>query len=315
MADHSAELVAFAARLQAEPEAVQQIFEYCLALLWVEKRWAKLISIEILGREPWCTFKTFKGDEFSVRRPAMTQAEEHRMLKTLREVFQAEGFNLAEKEDKLLRSGLIGEPEEVVPEFFQETAEEAEAAEAAVERLPSSSAVAKMLAEELEAARQAAEMLRSLVAQAETKAKVLQAIMAEVRQVTEDAWAAAGEQRSILVELQTALREYKRLPRNSEPPAPRPSSRERDKRVILALLEGMGWQEAIETFDLSGAQIRQIYIKQFRRLERLKKTLKLSQEDLAVIRSLNLIDLPNKQKLNTQRLKELLEKMWVIDEL
>ncbi len=297
MTDYSAELAAFAARLEAEAEAVRDIFQYCLAMLQVERRQARLVAIELRDREPWCIFKTAQGEQFSLIRPPLTQTEESAMIELARGI-------LYQKQDETLLSPLAGVEEEAPDET-----------DTPPEVSPETAAPKKANRSSLSQADKTAKTLVQLIRQARLAAKNLQAVIEETRQVTAAARTAMLEQRLVLAELRSAGREYKRLnqQRHALPPFKHPTS-DRDKQITLAILDGVNLAEAARTFNLSDGRIKQIHLKQLRRLYRLQEVLELSYEDLVAIRDQEQASLSRRQRPDAGKVKELLEKMWAYDE-
>ncbi|NJN92677.1 MAG: hypothetical protein HC875_00635, partial [Anaerolineales bacterium] len=105
MTKSSPELAAFAASLDAHPDDVEDMYQYCLAMVMVETGQAELTKIELRGREPWCTFKSITGDEFVVLRPMLSQTEEREMMETIWSIFHPNEGSL-----RVVRPALAASP-------------------------------------------------------------------------------------------------------------------------------------------------------------------------------------------------------------
>ena len=84
-------LQAFATLLDAQPGPVQIIFQYLIAQMMVEAGLAQLIGTEPGEAGARCTFRTVAGDEFTVIKPLLSEAQEAEMMEGLREILGEEG--------------------------------------------------------------------------------------------------------------------------------------------------------------------------------------------------------------------------------
>ena len=91
MNDLPPELAQFAALLDAQPEPVQTVFQYCLAMLMVEAGKAQLIQTAPSENGPICTFKTVAGDTFTLLKPPLNKVDEAMMMGSLRQILDEEG--------------------------------------------------------------------------------------------------------------------------------------------------------------------------------------------------------------------------------
>jgi hypothetical protein len=64
------DLAAFAKLLDAQPEPVRNVFNYCLALMMVEAGKARVIETRPGETGTICVFESTAGDVFSLARPA-----------------------------------------------------------------------------------------------------------------------------------------------------------------------------------------------------------------------------------------------------
>ncbi|UCC53013.1 MAG: hypothetical protein JSV68_03420 [Anaerolineaceae bacterium] len=87
------ELEGFATLLDAQPQPVREIFQYCLCLMM-----AKADKMRLVDRIPGeasviCVFESSAGETFSVARPPMSQEEEAEVIAVLREILDDEGIS------------------------------------------------------------------------------------------------------------------------------------------------------------------------------------------------------------------------------
>ncbi len=85
------ELAGFAVLLDAQPQPVREIFQYCLCLLMVEAGKMRLVDTVPGEMSPICVFESSAGETFSVARPPMSQEEEAEVIGVLREILDDEG--------------------------------------------------------------------------------------------------------------------------------------------------------------------------------------------------------------------------------
>lgn len=84
--NYATDFSAFASLLDAQPEPVRSMFQYCLALAMVELGRGRLIG-KIPGETgPICTFETASGERFNLARPPMTEQQERRVIRELRKI-------------------------------------------------------------------------------------------------------------------------------------------------------------------------------------------------------------------------------------
>lgn len=86
------ELAAFAVLLDAQPQPVQQAFQYYLCLLMVEAHRMELIDIRPGESAPIYVFESSNGEAFGIPRPGLTHAEEAEVKRVLREILRDEGL-------------------------------------------------------------------------------------------------------------------------------------------------------------------------------------------------------------------------------
>lgn len=84
------ELAGSAAFLDAQPQPVQEIFQYCLCLMMPHA--GKMRLIETLPGEASAirVLESIAGESFSVTRPPMSQEEEVEVIAVLREILKDE---------------------------------------------------------------------------------------------------------------------------------------------------------------------------------------------------------------------------------
>jgi hypothetical protein len=85
------ELAGFAAFLDAQPQPVREIFQYCLCLMMVEAGKMQLIKTVPGEASAICVFESIAGETFNVARPLMSQEEEANVVAVLREILKDEG--------------------------------------------------------------------------------------------------------------------------------------------------------------------------------------------------------------------------------
>ena len=79
---------ALASLLDAQPEPVRTMFQYCLALAMVEMGKGRLVG-RIPGESgPICTFETVKGEHFCLERPPMSEEQEEQVIEELRKILR-----------------------------------------------------------------------------------------------------------------------------------------------------------------------------------------------------------------------------------
>jgi hypothetical protein len=79
---------AFSSLLDAQPEPVRTMFQYCLALAMVEMGKGRLAG-KIPGESgPICTFETAEGEMFCLERPPMSEEQEERVIEELRKILR-----------------------------------------------------------------------------------------------------------------------------------------------------------------------------------------------------------------------------------
>lgn len=347
MTKSSPELAAFAASLNAHPEDVEDMYQYCLAMVMVETGQAELTKIELRGREPWCTFKSITGDEFVVLRPVLSQTEEREMMETIWSIFHPNEGPL-----RVVRPALVASPNtvsETAPPPPPPPPVETRDWEGLVRRTPKrrrwkgelprparpkkpiplptepTSAIPRtpLTVEGVDAITAG---LRQLIEQAQIATETLRGMMEETRQVSEAAWEATRENRLVLAEIRTAIRQYERAHQENHAPSrleqkrsqPEPPPRgnraeDRNKELTLDVLGGMSMIEAGRKFGISPGRVKTIYMNQFYRLYHLKDMLDLSREDIAIIRGQEHPNLVTGQRPHADHIRELLEKMWELE--
>jgi hypothetical protein len=92
MNDLPPELAGFASLLDAQPQPVREIFQYCLCLMMVEAGKMRLVGTVPGEASPICIFESTAGESFSVARPPMSQEEEAEVIAMLREILKDEGM-------------------------------------------------------------------------------------------------------------------------------------------------------------------------------------------------------------------------------
>jgi hypothetical protein len=75
-----------ASMLDAQPEPVRAMFQYCLALAMVELGRGRLVGTVPGEAGPICTFETTQGEQFSLARPPMSKEQEARVIEELRKI-------------------------------------------------------------------------------------------------------------------------------------------------------------------------------------------------------------------------------------
>jgi hypothetical protein len=85
-------LAGFASLLNAQPQPVREIFQYCLCLMLVEAGKMRLLDTVSGEAAPICIFASVAGETFSVPRPPMSQEQEAEVLALLREIPDDEGL-------------------------------------------------------------------------------------------------------------------------------------------------------------------------------------------------------------------------------
>lgn len=347
MTEPSPELVAFAASLNVQPNDIEDVYEYCLAMVMAETGQAELIKIELRGREPWCTFKSIAGDEFVVYRPLLSQTEEREMMEKIWAHFHPNEGPLwvvrpapAAPPDAKDNSTPSPPPPPMETRDWEGLVRRAPKRRRWKGELPRPRPPKKPAPPpppappsgpqtplSVEGMDELTTVLRQLIEQAQAATQMLRGMMEETRQVSEAAWEATKENRLVLAEIRTAIRQYERIRQESSQtsryerkrPEPEPPPREhrledRNKQLTLDVLEGMTLNEAGRKFGISPARVKTIYMNQFYRLYHLKDTLELSREDIAVIRGHEHPQLLTGQRPYANHIRLLLEKMWAYEE-
>ena len=85
------ELQLLADLVDAQPEHIQVIFRYCLAMLLVEGGRAELLRTEPSDSGALCTFQTVAGDIFTLPRPVLDEETERMMIEKLCQILEEEG--------------------------------------------------------------------------------------------------------------------------------------------------------------------------------------------------------------------------------
>ncbi|HET6443393.1 MAG TPA: hypothetical protein VFI27_02345 [candidate division Zixibacteria bacterium] len=92
MTDLPPELEGFASLLEAQPQPVREVFQYCLCLMMVEAGKMRLVDTVPGEASPISVFESAAGESFSVARPPMSQEEEAEVKAMLREILKDEGM-------------------------------------------------------------------------------------------------------------------------------------------------------------------------------------------------------------------------------
>jgi hypothetical protein len=85
-------LIDFAPLLDAQPQPVREVFQYCLCLMMVEAGKMRLVDTVPGEASPISVFESAAGESFSVARPPMSQEEETEVIAMLREILKDEGW-------------------------------------------------------------------------------------------------------------------------------------------------------------------------------------------------------------------------------
>ncbi len=72
--------------LDAQPEPVRSMFQYCLALAMVELGKGRLIATVPGEVGPICIFEASGGEWFSLARPPISETQETRVIEELRRI-------------------------------------------------------------------------------------------------------------------------------------------------------------------------------------------------------------------------------------
>jgi hypothetical protein len=72
--------------IDAQPEPVRGMFNYCLAFAMVELGRGRLVGTTPGEAGPICTFETITGEHFSIARPPMSEQQEKRVIRELRRI-------------------------------------------------------------------------------------------------------------------------------------------------------------------------------------------------------------------------------------
>ena len=92
MTDLPPELEGFASLLEAQPQPVREVFQYCLCLMMVEAGKMRLVDTVPGEASPISVFESAAGESFSVARPPMSQEEEAEVITVLRDILNDEGM-------------------------------------------------------------------------------------------------------------------------------------------------------------------------------------------------------------------------------
>jgi hypothetical protein len=84
----SQDFSALASLLDAQPEPVRTMFQYCLALAMVELGRGRLVGKMPGEAGPICTFETLGGEQFCLARPPMSDEQEIRVVGELRRILR-----------------------------------------------------------------------------------------------------------------------------------------------------------------------------------------------------------------------------------
>jgi len=86
------EMQAFARLIDAQPLAVQEAFQFCLAIAMQEAGKFELIGVTQVGDRIHYAFRSIAGDVFTVVRPKISKEVERNLREELREILQEEGL-------------------------------------------------------------------------------------------------------------------------------------------------------------------------------------------------------------------------------
>ena len=92
MSDLPPELEGFASLLDAQPQPVREVFQYCLCLMMIEAGKMRFVNTISGDVSPIIVFETTAGEIFSVACPPMSQEEEDEVIAVLREILKDEGM-------------------------------------------------------------------------------------------------------------------------------------------------------------------------------------------------------------------------------
>lgn len=90
--NQTADFSALACLLDAQPEPIRAMFQYCLALAMVELGRGHLVGTFPGENGPICTFMTATGEHFSLARPTMSEEQETRVIEELRKILRDPHF-------------------------------------------------------------------------------------------------------------------------------------------------------------------------------------------------------------------------------
>ena len=90
MTDLPPELQKYAAFLDAQPELVRIIFQYCLCLIMVEAGKMQLVETLPDNSGAICTFETVAGDTFSIAQPQISKEQEAALVQMLKSKLDVE---------------------------------------------------------------------------------------------------------------------------------------------------------------------------------------------------------------------------------
>ena len=86
------EMQAFARLIDAQPPAVQEAFQFCLAIAIQEAGKLELVGVTQVGGRTHYAFRSITGDVFTVVRPEISKEVERELREELREILQEEGL-------------------------------------------------------------------------------------------------------------------------------------------------------------------------------------------------------------------------------
>jgi len=86
------EMQAFARLIDAQPLAVQEAFQFCLAIAMQEAGKLELIGVTRVGDRIHYAFRSIAGDVFSIVRPEITKEVERGLRGELRQILREEGL-------------------------------------------------------------------------------------------------------------------------------------------------------------------------------------------------------------------------------
>jgi hypothetical protein len=90
--NHAADFSGLACLLDAQPEPIRAMFQYCLTLAMVELGRGRLVGTFPGDDGPICTFMTATGEHFSLARPPMSEEQETKVIEELRRILKDPHF-------------------------------------------------------------------------------------------------------------------------------------------------------------------------------------------------------------------------------